>query len=259
MIDYENAVRQFNSFLQNYDVKDGKIALKVRHTYKVADLSETIARSLSLPEEEVQLARLIGLLHDIGRFEQVKRYDTFLDAKSVNHAHLGVEILEKDDFIGKFCAPEYRNVVLKAVENHNRYQIEDGLDERTLIQCRIIRDADKTDIFRVRVEDPLSDAIPFSLESLENGVISDEVYDDFMQEKEITRQERKTPLDVWIMGLAFIYDYNYPKGLEILEENHYIDLQINRLHYTNQKTAEQMVAVRQQAHAYIRRRLQAWK
>ena len=54
------------------------IILKKEHTYRVANLSEKIARSISdiydLSEGDVDLAWIIGMFHDIGRFEQVKRY-----------------------------------------------------------------------------------------------------------------------------------------------------------------------------------------
>ena len=98
MIDIKKAKQEFKEYVKNYDIENPKIALKIAHIERVASIAKNIAESLKLPKEDVELAELIGLLHDIGRFEQVKRYNTFVDALSANHAKLGVEILFKEGF-----------------------------------------------------------------------------------------------------------------------------------------------------------------
>ena len=49
----------------------------------------------------MRIAEAVALLHDVGRFEQYKRYGTFNDRKSVNHAALGVEIMKKNRGAGR--------------------------------------------------------------------------------------------------------------------------------------------------------------
>ena len=85
-IDRRKVREQFASYTRNYDPEDPKIALKIAHTYRVADICEEIAKSIGLSDEDIELAWLSGMLHDIGRFEQVKRYNTFIDSESVDHA-----------------------------------------------------------------------------------------------------------------------------------------------------------------------------
>ena len=80
-------------YTSHYDNSDGKIRLKVNHTYRVAALCERIARSLGLSSKDVQLAWITGMLHDVGRFEQLRQYGTFSDADSIDHAQYGVQIL----------------------------------------------------------------------------------------------------------------------------------------------------------------------
>ena len=72
MIDYMHSAIMFKKYLENYDSKYGKIDLKIRHTFGVVKASEFIANKLQLNNEDVELAKLIALLHDIGRFEQIK-------------------------------------------------------------------------------------------------------------------------------------------------------------------------------------------
>ena len=69
----QSCLDAFNSYVARYDVSDERIALKVEHTYEVAKLCDEIARGEGLPPADVDLAWLCGLLHDIGRFEQLRR------------------------------------------------------------------------------------------------------------------------------------------------------------------------------------------
>ena len=93
IIDRQRVKEQFASYTRNYDPTDPKIALKIAHTYRVADHCEEIARSLGMNDEDIEIAWLLGMLHDIGRFEQVKRYGTFYDNQSVDHAEFGADLL----------------------------------------------------------------------------------------------------------------------------------------------------------------------
>lgn len=70
IIDRDFVSRKFNDYVAAYRADgDTKVLLKVEHTYRVAALSEQIAKTIGLHEAGVDLAWLIGMLHDIGRFE----------------------------------------------------------------------------------------------------------------------------------------------------------------------------------------------
>ncbi|MBQ5475650.1 MAG: HD domain-containing protein, partial [Lachnospiraceae bacterium] len=92
-IDREHIKKRFQEYVERYDISDTKIKLKYDHTYRVAELSDRIAKSLNLTDEDRNIAWTLGMFHDIGRFEQVRRYGTFEDAKSINHAALSADIL----------------------------------------------------------------------------------------------------------------------------------------------------------------------
>ena len=105
---------------------------------------------LNLDKENIELAKLIGLLHDIGRFEQIKQYNTFSDKDSIDHGKLGVEILFKQGKIRNFIkSAKYDEIIKKAILNHNRKEIEKGLNPKELLHSKIIRDADKIDILYI--------------------------------------------------------------------------------------------------------------
>lgn len=101
-INREHIKNTFREYTDCYDRTDPKIKLKIDHTYRVADLCERIAKSLDLAQEDIELAWLSGMLHDIGRFEQLRRYHTFSDAQSIDHAKFAVELLYEDGLIADY-------------------------------------------------------------------------------------------------------------------------------------------------------------
>jgi len=258
LIDFEKAEIAFKKYLQAYNLEYGKIELKIRHTFGVVNASEYIAKELKLSDEDIELAKLIALLHDIGRFEQIKRYDCFIDNKSIDHAILGNEILFKNNLIRNFIKDEqYDNIISKSILNHNRLKIENNLNDRELLHAKIIRDADKTDNFRVKVKEDFENIIDnASKEILENDIISEDIFNDFMNSKMILSENRKTYMDFWISYIAFIFDFNFTAGLKHIRKMNYINRIIDRLDYKNIDTKEKMEKIRKHANKYVKFKLE---
>ena len=140
----EKAKEEFLKYTKSYDLNNSNIFRKQTHSLRVMEISKQIAEGLNLTQEEVELATLIGLLHDIARFEQYTRFKTFKDSLSIDHGNLGVEILDKD--IRKYIKTDkYDEIIKIAVKNHNKYAIESGLTKEQELFSKIVRDADKID------------------------------------------------------------------------------------------------------------------
>ncbi len=219
MIDIENAKKEFMNYVKKYDINNGRIHLKVKHILRVAEVSKIIATKLNLTENQIRLAELIGLFHDIGRFEQVRLYDTFSDKDSgLDHASYSLKVLYEDGLIKKFLdTDEYDDIIKKAVYNHNKIQIDSDVTEDALLFSKIIRDADKTDIYRVLNEDPMIDI--FWYKEFENLKINDKAIDMFKQEKLLKYKDIKNNADLILVFYGYIFDFNFPYGLEIIREN----------------------------------------
>ena len=112
VINRKNVINAFAEYVRNYDPSDEKIKLKIDHTYRVAGLCQRIAESLGLSEPDVDIAWLLGMLHDIGRFEQIRRFGTFNDVQSVDHAEFGADLLFKEGLIRKFAEGYYEECEL---------------------------------------------------------------------------------------------------------------------------------------------------
>ena len=122
VINRKNVINAFAEYVRNYDPSDEKIKLKIDHTYRVAGLCQSIAKSLNLSEADVDIAWLLGMLHDIGRFEQIRRFGTFSDADSVDHAEFGADLLFKEGLIRKFAEGYYEKCELVGAGNEEAGQ-----------------------------------------------------------------------------------------------------------------------------------------
>ncbi len=248
MIDIQKARVAFKKFLGRYRDKDSLgFHLKVVHTYHVVENAKEIATKLNLSEEDIHLAELIGLLHDIGRFEEITFLKQF-DSVSFDHASYGVKMLFDDNLIRDFIEDNcYDEIIKSAIYNHSRLAIQDGLDDRSLLHSKIIRDADKLDNFRVKQEEKIEAIFPGKVnkkEDLENSILSDKVYETVMQKKCINIHDRITVLDYWVCVLAFIFDLNFKESYQIVKNNNYVNILIDRFQYHDLETRKRMENVR---------------
>ncbi len=216
---------QFASYVKNYNPTDPKISLKIAHTYRVADHCENIASSIGLSDEDIDFSWLSGMIHDIGRFEQVRRYNTFSDLQSVDHAEFGADLLFGDEFLIKGYADDSSLYPLldTVIRQHNKFIIDESISGKTLIFCNILRDADKVDIFRVNVETPMEDIYNVSSEELMNSSVSEEVMEYVMAHSAVKRDVVITPADHLIGHIALAFELVYPKSRELLKEQGYLD------------------------------------
>ena len=95
-------ISQFKSYVADFDTVDEGISLKFAHSLRVSAWCERLARALHLSQDDVDLAWIIGVLHDIGRFEQLREYHTFIDYQSMDHAKYGARHLFQDGHIRDF-------------------------------------------------------------------------------------------------------------------------------------------------------------
>lgn len=255
-IDRQKALQAFREYVSHYAIENQMIRLKVEHTYRVAQLCEQIARSLALSEEEIDLAWLIGLLHDIGRFEQQKNYGTFNDAISIDHARYGAQLLfgEQDDrFIRNFAEDAAEDEVIRiAICHHSAYRVPEKLDQRTSMFCHILRDADKIDILKVNVEFPLEEIYNTSTEELYNCKVTQEVLDSFDEEHAVLRSLKKTPVDNVVGHISLVYELVYPVSLQIMTEQGYLD-KLMAFRSWNPETEQQFEHIREKMREYCRK------
>lgn len=222
-MDIDKAIQQFNNYTKDYINLNRLCELKVNHTMRVMNLCSTIAQSLGFDEEKVTLAKLCGLLHDIARFEQWRRFENFSDLESVDHGDLGVEILTSDNnnLLRKFIPDsKYDSIILSSVKYHNKYLVADELSEDEKIFTNIVRDADKIDILYLYT-------IGHIALDVKDDAMSDAVFTNLINKNEISRKDIITSADRLAVSLGFIFDINYKNSLIILKETDYYNKEID--------------------------------
>ena len=213
----------FDEYTSNYDMSDPEINYKYYHSYRVMDAMELLAQKLNLSKEDIQLAKVIGLLHDIGRFEQDKLYDNFKDGE-FDHGDYGVRVLKENNILDKTSINKVDyEVVYKAVDNHNQFKINDGLTERELFFAKLIRDADKLDILYA-----LSHEEILKLKQ-DDKEISKELESEFFNNKSCNIDNVVSLNDSLIIQFGYIYDINFKETLEIIYKEKYYDKMYERI------------------------------
>lgn len=251
MIDRELVKREFKSYVSGYDINDDKIKLKVLHTYKVASNCENIATSLNLSSSDVDLAWLIGMLHDIGRFEQLRRFHTFIDKDSIDHAKFGADLLFNEGLIDRFKVDgKLYPVIESAIRFHNYFVLPDDIDERTLLFAKIIRDADKTDIFRVAVEFSAAVVYDTTEEALKDASISDEVLDASLKHLTVDKEIRKSPVDYIVSHISLVYGLYFPVSLKVVKDQGFLQ-KVMDFRNDNPQTNERMKLISDEVNRYI--------
>ena len=244
-IDLEKAKQQFFKYVKNYDETLYKIDLKKWHSLRVMELSKNIATAINLNEEDIEIAAIIGLLHDIARFEQYTRFKTFSDLDSFDHGDFGIEILNKD-MRNYIETDKYDDLIKVAIRNHNKFKIEDGLSQRELLFSKLIRDADKIDI----MFEALTMFWINNESEINNSIVDDNILNTFLSKKQLKHEKGKkyTGFNDVINFLSLIFDINFKQSFKILKEKDYINKILNRFSIKDKEAFEK---VKKLANNYI--------
>lgn len=170
----------------------------------------------------------------------------------MDHAAFGVRILFEERLIRRFVEENKWDEIIKtAIGHHSDYCLKEITNERELMHAQIIRDADKLDNCRVKLETAIETLLGVTAEQVGMSEITPEVMQQFKNHKSILLKTRKTKMDYWISYLAYFYDINFKATYESIRDNHYVDKIIGRIPYTNPNTGKQMEQIRNEMNLYI--------
>ncbi|MCL4490392.1 MAG: HD domain-containing protein [Nitrospirae bacterium] len=225
------------SFYSPIEEDQKNFLLKEHHTHQVCKNIVRIAAEQPLSRDELMIAEAIGLFHDIGRFPQYARYRTFRDSSSVNHGELGAQVLTENAVLRNIPERE-RHIITTAVKFHNTYKIPGIGDTEAILFLKLIRDADKLDIWRVFFEyyeerdDERPSAVGIGLPDVPG--YSPAVLERILNKQLIPLTMLKTLNDFKLTKLSWMYDLNFGASLRIVLENDYIGKIIATLPQTDE-------------------------
>lgn len=251
MIDYEKSKESFIKYLENFDQKDPMIKRKIVHSEKTVEVAIILGKDLGLTDEQIELVKVIALLHDLGRFEQACKYNNYSDIKTgFDHAKEADNYLFVNNHIRDFIySSEYDNIIRAAIINHNLLKIEESLSEEEEFYVHFLRDVDKIDIFR-------QDAVLGNLFYKEAS--SNEVKSKFLNRELIPSPLLKNDSDEIVFQLAYLFDIHFRESLELLVETDNYNLLFDSIE-VSREMEEEFYDLRDVAYQYIIDRLESYE
>ncbi len=230
-------IRHFQSWFDDYisnfyskgqdQEKDWAIRLKEEHSQRVRQEIILIGQRLNLPEQDILIAEVLGLFHDIGRFYQYQRYGTFRDDLSENHAELGVKILVDTNILNDLLKEE-KDIIKNGILYHNLRKLPEDEDPRFLFFFKLLRDADKLDIWRIIINYYYKEQEHNHKSVLELGLpdtpgYSDRSLDNLYSGQTSSSSAIKNLNDFKLLQISWVYDINFSPTFQEIKKRKYID------------------------------------
>ncbi len=221
----------FGKYVKGYygtdDFVNANIKLKEIHSQRVCDEMRYLTDELNLSENQKRIADAIALFHDVGRFEQFKLYRTYSDVRSINHSALSVEILNKQNVLDGVDEQE-KEFIEKAIQYHGIKEIPAGVNGDLLLFSKLIRDADKIDIFRVATEyyrqyQENPKGFRLEVELPDEPTCSQKIIEAILNGQKINYKDLRTWNDMKLLQLGWVYDMNFTATLKRIKQRRYLE------------------------------------
>lgn len=227
--DLNDLKQWFAHYVRSFHSSDPTIqeamVLKEKHSLRVCKNILNIGKELNLSHNNLRLAEAMGLFHDIGRFEQYTRHRTFVDKKSENHAELGVKVLQQENTLAALDK-NTSELIMKAISYHNRMSIPDDETHICIYFSKLLRDADKLDIFNLvstyYYAAPEERSAAVELDLPDTPAVSDDILTSLLDGKMISIQQLRSLNDFKLLQMAWIYDINYQPTFKMVQERDYL-------------------------------------
>lgn len=222
--------RYFHTYVREYLGRSGSMThmmqLKRVHCAFVARNCRELAFAEHWDEQETNVAEAIGFLHDLGRFPQLEEYGTFSDAHSIDHGERGFRALIEGGLLREIPSA-CREIILTAVRYHNRRVLPDNLLEEHYAYLKIIRDADRLDIYRVVCDAVTTGKIEehpeIGLGLPVKGNPSPDLLKRIQERESPSYSDLRCVSDFLLLILSWGYQMNYPSTLKIMRDRKIVD------------------------------------
>ena len=228
-------LEQFKTWFDDYvagfygddEFVNANLKLKEEHSRRTREEMRYLTNELGLTDNQRRIAEAIALFHDIGRFKQFVRYRTYNDPRSVNHSLLGLEVLHETKVLEGLKRKE-KQLIEKAIEYHGLKELPNDLDGESLLFAKLIRDADKIDVFYVVTEyykqyREKPEEFKLELELPDEPAYSAEVVEEVLCQGRIDYSRLQTLNDMKLCQLAWVYDVNFTATLKRIKQRRLLE------------------------------------
>lgn len=228
---FHSLSHRFLQYVNSLSATDTRIKahfdLKVWHTFRVVRNIGDIARGEGFGPDVAEMARVIGLLHDIGRFRQFMEYGTFDDSVSINHAEMSVKVVLQEGLSDMFSEDQVQ-LITRAILQHNIPAVTDTSDPEVYLHARLLRDADKSDIWKLAAETD----VMYTLDpEKQDGsyTIPDDIRECFVHNRIVRVGMASCLNDYHLLRLAWIFDINFGATFRLLLQKDYASVILAKL------------------------------
>ena len=217
-------------FYSDDELTNDNIKLKEDHTRRMCADTPLIAEQLGLNEEQKIIAETISLFHDVGRFEQFRKYRSYNDVGTENHSLLGLKVLTENKILDCLDKKE-KEIIETAIRLHGDKDLTDNLDDQTGLFAKLIRDVDKLDIYYVMVsrfgnmrDNPEKYLATFGFTG--TNEYSKHIVQAVFENKTVGYEELKTLNDMVIAMFGWIVDVNFIPTLKEIKKRKLLERMI---------------------------------
>jgi putative nucleotidyltransferase with HDIG domain len=221
----------FNNYVDTFvpanTAEQQAFKVKKLHSLRVVEEMRKLCDSLNISGSERELALICALFHDVGRFAQFRRFGTYSDQRSTDHAALGLAIMREHSVLSPL-ETAHAAVVEQAIGCHNQFQIPAGLGGQTLLHAQLLRDADKLDIWHVVTTHYRSGtksntfivAGGLSAAAEISAIVSGDIF-----ANQVGRYENiHSLLDFKVLQMGWVFDLNFAHSIREARNRGYIEL-----------------------------------
>ena len=219
---------EFEVYFQSILIDSPEIHHKVEdirtHSLRVVANILLLAKVVLQNDEERRIAEIIALFHDLGKaamFVQGTESPTNIQR---DHAALSVKMIQQMDFYRKLT-PEIQPIVLKSIESHNKSKLPKLDNEQQTIFARLLRDADKLDIYDssyrfFKEKYGVQPLMTFDL--VNHQEVSEKILKTIQTGKMALVEDMRTMNDYKLLLLSMAFDLNFKYTFRIMSEKQYI-------------------------------------
>lgn len=221
----EKYIESFDTYTSDFDMNDKLTLSRYHHSYRVMELSKHLAQSLKWDMDDINLAMIIGLLHDYGRFEQIKQYHTIDDKESVDHTEYSIRYLFDENQIEEFVKEDtLYSIIRKSIYYHNKYALPNrGLTRKERKHMKLVRDSNTLDIL-------YSIGILMSADiCITDDSVKDSITTSFYRENSIPSISATNDIEKVISWLSSIFDLTYKESFKYIKSIHLLDIFFDNL------------------------------
>lgn len=231
---FQNALSQ----VENDELCIATLKRKFIHSQKVWQNGLMLIKSGEVPycnigEFEKQCEQAL-IFHDIGRFEEVvlgyKNKNLRLFGQKYDHGVLGSQILAQTqnyNDIKIILSVRHHGHMIESFYDDPEYQkLEPEAQKQCTAMIKLVRDADKLDLYRLHNEtNSLENDVFFHClpENLKYQTVSEAVRQQFFAARTIRHSDIKTMSDRILGCISWQFDFNYPLTLKIYHQRGYFE------------------------------------